>query len=110
MGSGRRSGGQHQQANYCQSAVIHPSRPRRHGSSCPTGAPTPEVTTARLVGLGRSPVSSLCPGYLPRYQPAEMTCPAKLGVGPTRPFPHLLGSPGADSRLIAGSAGARRSH
>jgi hypothetical protein len=54
--------------------------------------------------------SSLCPGYLPRYQPAEMTCPAKLGVGPTRPFPHLLGSPGADSRMIAGSAGARRSH
>jgi hypothetical protein len=39
-----------------------------------------------------------------------MTCPAKLGVGPTRPFPHLLGSPGADSRMIAGSAGARRSH
>jgi hypothetical protein len=30
---------------------------RRHGSSCPTGAPTPEVTTAWLVGLGRSPVS-----------------------------------------------------
>src|SRR5450759_2330961 len=56
-GSGRRTGGQHQQANHCQSAVIHPSRPRRHGSSCPTGAPTPEVTTAWLVGLGRSPVS-----------------------------------------------------
>ena len=35
--------------------------PRRHGSSCPTGAPTPEVTTAWLVGLGRSPVSALGP-------------------------------------------------
>jgi len=34
---------------------------RRHGSSCPTGAPTPEVTTAWLVGLGRSPVSALGP-------------------------------------------------
>src|ERR1019366_7415899 len=56
-GSGRRSGGQHQQANYCHRAVIYPSRPSRHGSSCPTGAPTPETTTAWLVGLGGSPVS-----------------------------------------------------
>jgi hypothetical protein len=57
MGSGRRSGGQHSKANHCHRAVIYPSRPSRHGSSCPTGAPTPETTTAWLVGLGRSPVS-----------------------------------------------------
>src|SRR5665647_970243 len=59
MGSGWRSGGQHQQANYCHRAVIYPSRPSRHGSSCPTGASAPEVTKAWLVGLGRSPVSDL---------------------------------------------------
>jgi hypothetical protein len=56
MGSGWRSGGQHSKANYCHRAVIYPSRPSRHGSSCPTGASTPEVTKAWLVGLGRSPV------------------------------------------------------
>src|ERR1035437_7439661 len=57
-GSGWRSGGQHQQANYCHRAVIYPSRPSRHGSSCPTGASAPEVTKAWLVGLGGRPGSN----------------------------------------------------
>src|SRR5450755_3073137 len=55
-GSGSGSGGHHGQPLPQGSHI--PVRPRRHGSSCPTGAPNkPKVNTARLVGLGRSPVS-----------------------------------------------------
>jgi len=47
MGSGWRSGGQHQQAKYRHRAVIYPSR-----VILPNRSPTPQVTKARLVGLG----------------------------------------------------------
>ncbi len=35
-----------------------PVRPRRHGTTCRPEPPTDHATTARLVGLGRCPVSS----------------------------------------------------
>jgi hypothetical protein len=90
MGSGWRSGGQHSKANYCHRAVIYPSRPSRHGSSCPTGASTPETTTAWLVGLGRSPVRCVHPLVFITRHEISRGAPGEPELAAFRPAPDLV--------------------